>query len=239
MQGAKSMNDLTTFHADSLPSLIDRASRALASARDSGEVLEARDMATVAYDAAKTAGRMARAKRAHDDVLVAVYNAQADALKIEFRAKMRLADEYDDAQDRGEVATGNRTNDFGVVGDNAKPATAADLGLRRDQIHEARQIRDAERAEPGLAARAITAMVDRGEEPTRAAVRRELTPKPKPQMAREPLWVWGRVKDFDRDGIMAISPMVLAAGMTAEMRQDMRAQLPAVIEYLTKLEKSV
>jgi hypothetical protein len=58
-------------------------------------------------------------------------------------------------------------------------------------------------------------------------------------MAREPLWVWGRVKDFDRDGILRISPTVLAAGMTPEMRADLRAQLPAVIDYLTTLEQLV
>ena len=51
------------------------------------------------------------------------------------RYQMRLAEEYDAAQDRGEVATGNRTRDFGVADNNAKPATAADLGLRRDEIH--------------------------------------------------------------------------------------------------------
>ena len=73
---------------------------------------------------------------------------QAQALRIEARAKERLADEYDAAQERGEVATGNRARDFGVAGDNAKPATAADLGLRRDEIHEVRRLRDAERAEP-------------------------------------------------------------------------------------------
>lgn len=48
------------------------------------------------------------------------------------------------------MATGNRSRDFGVAGDNAKPATAADLGIRRDEIHEARKLRDAERAEPGI-----------------------------------------------------------------------------------------
>ena len=78
--------------------------------------------------------------------------AQADALMIEARAKMRLADEYDAAQDRGEVATvGQRSN---VVGDNV--STAADLGLRRDEIHEARKLRDAERQSPGLICAAWT-----------------------------------------------------------------------------------
>jgi hypothetical protein len=35
------------------------------------------------------------------------------------------------------------------------PATAADLGIRRDEIHEARKLRDAESAEPGLIRRAL------------------------------------------------------------------------------------
>lgn len=55
--------------------------------------------------------------------------------------RMRLADAYDAAQESGEVATGNRAHDFGVGGGNAKP-TAADLGIRRDEIHQARKMRD-------------------------------------------------------------------------------------------------
>lgn len=58
-----------------------------------------------------------------------------------------------------QVATGNRTRDFGVADDNAKPATAADLGLRRDEIHAARRLRDAERAGPGLISGTVAAMV--------------------------------------------------------------------------------
>jgi hypothetical protein len=40
-----------------------------------------------------------------DVLIAAVYRAQADALVIEAQAKRRLADEYDAAQARGEVAT--------------------------------------------------------------------------------------------------------------------------------------
>lgn len=228
------MNMLAITPSESLPTLIDRASAALASARTSAEVLEARDLARVAYDAAKSAGRMFKVKQAHASLIADVHRAQAHALAIRARAEMRLAEEYDDAQDRGEVAGHGRSK---VEADNV--TTAADLGLRRDEIYEARKFRDAERESPGVIQRAIEGMVERGEEPTRAALRKEITAKPKPQMAREPLWVWGRVKDFDRDGILAISPMILAAGMTSEMRQDMRAQLPAVISYLTKLEQIV
>lgn len=167
------MNGLAPLPQDSLPQLIDRAASALSGARTSAEVLEARDMARVAYDAAKTAGRMARAKAAHDEVIAAVYRAQADAAVIEARAKVRLADEYDEAQRRGEVAKlGDNLPSVGV--DNAKPATAADLGLRRDEIHEARKLRDAEAEQPGKIEAAAQALVDRGEEPTKAALRREV-----------------------------------------------------------------
>ena len=55
---------------------------------------------------------------------------------------MRLAEEYDAAQERGEVSKGGGRPDC-VEDRNAVPATAADLGLRRDEIHEARKLRDA------------------------------------------------------------------------------------------------
>jgi hypothetical protein len=70
---------------------------------------------------------------------------------------MRLAEEYDAAQDRGEVAGHGRSK---VEPDNL--TTAADLGIRRDEIHEARQFRDAERADPGIIDRTISGMIERG-----------------------------------------------------------------------------
>lgn len=168
------MNQVSLPENTTLPSLIDRAAGALTAAKTSAEVLEARDLARVAYDAAKSAGRMARAKKAHEEVIAAVYRAQADALLIEARAKMRLADEYDEAQRRGEVA-GHGGERGKVEGSNVAPATTSDLGLRRDEIHEARGLRDAENADPGKAERALNDMVERGEEPTKAKLRREVT----------------------------------------------------------------
>lgn len=70
---------------------------------------------------------------------------------IESEAKRRLADEYDAAQERGEVAKSGQQDRFrDSVGDDNAIATAADLGLRRDEIHAARKIRDAEKAQPGI-----------------------------------------------------------------------------------------
>jgi hypothetical protein len=154
-----------------LPTLIDRAAATLLAARTSGEVLEARDLARVAYEAAKMASRIARAKQAHDEVIAAVYRAQADALLIEARAKIRLADEYDAAQARGEVRTAGNPI---VVDPNNCRVGPSDLGLRRDEIHEARRLRDAEAADPGRTERALREIVARGEEPTKAKLRRAI-----------------------------------------------------------------
>ena len=54
-------------------------------------------------------------------------HAQADALDIESAAKRRLADEYDAAQDRGEVGQQGRPKT--VVDENGFIPTAADIGL--------------------------------------------------------------------------------------------------------------
>jgi len=151
----------------SLAPIIRRAADQLASATSAAEVLDARDLARTAYDAAKSAARFARAKSAHDDVIAAVYRAQADALEIEAMAKRRLADEYDAAQERGEVATRADQNLLPAE----KKVSVSDLGLTHKDIHEARQIRDAETAEPGVIRRAIDERLDAGREPTKAALR--------------------------------------------------------------------
>lgn len=156
-----------------LPSLVQRAASQLASATSAAEVLEARDTANVAYTAAKSAARLARAKGAHDELIAKAHRAQADALEIEAMAKRRLADEYDAAQLRGEVQ-----RQGGDQSSKAELPTAADIGLSRKDIHEAREIRDAEETYPGIVRRTLDAALDAGEEPTKAAVRRATSRRP-------------------------------------------------------------
>lgn len=110
----------------------------------------------------------ASAKQAYDDLIRAAHRAQADAIEIEALAKRRLADEYDQAQDRGEVA--GRGQPSNVPDQNIK-ATVTDLGLTRKAVHEARQVRNAEKASPGIVRKTLDALLDKGAEPTKAAVR--------------------------------------------------------------------
>lgn len=149
----------------SLPAMVQRAASQLASATTAAEILDARDMASVAYDASKKAARLAKAKGAHDELIARAHRTQADALEIEAAAKRRLADEYDAAQERGEVAG---------QGKPSKPegyTTVADIGLTHKDIHDARQFRDAEAVDPGIIRRTLDAKLSAGEEPTKAALR--------------------------------------------------------------------
>jgi hypothetical protein len=166
------MNALTIDDRDSstLPQLVEKAAAALANARSAAEVLEAREIASLAYDVAKRTARLCKAKNAHDELIAAAHRVQADALTIEAGAKRRLADEYDAARDVGVVsAQGQRTD---LLPDEKKVPTVAELGLTHKDIHDARIIRDAEAADPGLVRRTLDERLERGEEPTRAALRR-------------------------------------------------------------------
>lgn len=179
------MNDLSIpavlDRTGALPAMVERAAQTLASAKTAAEVLEARDMASVAYDTAKRAGRLAEAKGAFNEIKAKITRSQAEALELEAAANRRLADEYDAAQERGEVAKIG-DNLPSVPKQNSKP-TAADVGLSRKDIHEARIIRDAEEADPGIVKRTIKAAVDAGEEPTRAAVRRAVVRTVRPEVS--------------------------------------------------------
>ncbi|MBN9243959.1 MAG: SAM-dependent methyltransferase [Mesorhizobium sp.] len=163
MTGAPAIAD------DTLPSLVKEAAAVLSRATSAAEVLSAHDMAATIYDAAKRAARLAKAKRAHDELINATYRVQADSLEIESLAKSRLAKEYDAARPAG-AEKGGRPK---TVPDG-NGFTAEEVGLTRKQVHEARQMRDAIEHDPGIVRRALDQMLAERVEPTRAALKREL-----------------------------------------------------------------
>lgn len=183
------MNDLSIpavlDRTGALPAMVERAAQTLASAKTAAEVLEARDMASVAYDTAKRAARLAEVRDAHDDLLSKIHRAQADALEIEAGAKRRLADEYDAAQAAKVVGQSGARTDLVSKGNEVVPPARA-AGISRKEIHEARIIRDAEEADPGIVKRTINAAVDAGEEPTRAKVRRAVISTARPDSNPQP-----------------------------------------------------
>jgi hypothetical protein len=162
---------------NSLTGMITRAAAALARATTSAEVLDVIQHTTVAYDAARTTARLVKARDAHAEIIAACHKAQADALEIEAAAQCRLADEYDAAQARGEIATHSAGNPQIIQNTNDLPLTAAEVGLSNKIVHEARKVRDAERENPGIVRRTLGEQLSRGEAPTRADIKRAIAPK--------------------------------------------------------------
>jgi hypothetical protein len=167
---------------EKLPRLIAQAIATLDRATSAAEVLEAKAQATAAYNAAKTAAQFSKA---HESVLVACRQMQANALRIEVRANIRLADEYDAAVEDGKMAghgasKGGRGNQYGKVHDeNLTKQKLIDVGLSKRLMHEARKVRDAEKAKPGLISKTLDAILEAGDEPTRACIKRAIKPAKK------------------------------------------------------------
>lgn len=145
-----------------LPAMIDRARSRLAEARTSAEVLEARAAAQAAMHYAK--------------LVDATNETVADCLAIVKRAEIRMADEIDAAQGRGELATdatggGRPRKTPPDTGEVSKPATFKELpGVSTQRLAEWRKLRDAGGEE--VVDKAIRGALDEGRAPTNADVRR-------------------------------------------------------------------
>lgn len=157
-----------------LPEMVRKAAEKLASATTAAEVLDAKASAGLAYDAAKAAARFAKAKGAYDDVIGAVYRAQADALEIEAMAKRRIAEEYEKGREEGVFAAPTEWRDRKDVSNSNGLAkdklVIADLGISRKEMHDFRRIKEVEQAEPGFIGKVAHALAEQGLEPSKRAI---------------------------------------------------------------------
>ena len=149
---------LSAMSAENLPALIDRATRCLAEARTSAEVLEAKAIAEAALHFAK--------------VTRAANDTQANCLRMIVRAEIRMADEIDRGQALGEVALPNQpVSQYVQPADVPKPATYEDLGVARQRVADWRAVRD---AGPAFVERVITRALAEDRAPTKADIHRAI-----------------------------------------------------------------
>jgi hypothetical protein len=159
---ASAVISIVNADASGLVQVVDRARKLL----DEGDAMAARLLASAAYDEAKAGAQFAARVGAKDRLVQKARRLQAEALLIEARAKILLAQEWDRAVADGKTLKGRPKS---VPDENA--FTAEEAGLTRKEIHEARKLADAERKAPGLVERAIQARVAAGLEPSRANLR--------------------------------------------------------------------
>lgn len=160
--------------SSALSALVIKASQALANAVSAAEVLDAQGQADFAYDASKAMAKMARARGAHDEVAASAYRAEADALEIRAMASKILAEKYEQAQERGEVAKPG-----GIVGSTFQDRkgqliTLKELGIAPSTMSRYRDIKNIEEEDPGFIRASLDSIIARGDEPTKAALGREI-----------------------------------------------------------------
>ncbi|MDI7924572.1 hypothetical protein [Ferirhizobium litorale] len=133
---------------------------------DDGDHMAARLLATGAYEQAKAAAGYAEKVKASRQLIDKARRMQADALKIETYATIRLADEVDAAQQSGTLVSRGRPKNV----EHENVFTLGDVGVDRVQLHHARKVRTAERSEPGFVERVIEARLSEGLEPSRRSI---------------------------------------------------------------------
>lgn len=166
-------DDVSSALAAQTPAIIDTSGlvRMIENARalfDDGDVAAASMLATGAYSQAHAAaGYAAKFGAAGKRLVAKAHEMQANALRIETRARMRLAEEYGRAQDEGRAAGKGRPKN--VSDENI--FTQEEIGLTRGEIHAARKLAAAEERAPGIVEQAIAARLAAGLAPTRNSVR--------------------------------------------------------------------
>jgi hypothetical protein len=149
--------------ASDLAATIDRARTLF----DEGDYQAALFLSEGVYDKSKAAVNYGKRMKVSEQLIGKARKMQGDALLIETRAKMALANQYDEAKAAGLVAAQGRPK---KVGDE-NLLRLDDVGLTKEKIYEARKLRDAEAKQPGLVERAIEARLAQGFEPSRANLR--------------------------------------------------------------------
>lgn len=109
--------------------------------------------------------------------------------------------------------------------------TLTETGMSRQQAHRFQALAN-------VPAKEFEAALAKPEKPTASGIvkRAELKAEPpKPKVKDEALWLWGRLRDFERMGFFTMPPGRILDTMTDAMRSDVLRLAPHVSDFLTSL----
>jgi hypothetical protein len=156
--------------------------------------------------------------------------AERQACEIRLRAERRCGQ----LLRQREKAKGAQGNPGGqgapiVRSDGVTTQTLSDIGVSKQQSSDWQKMADI----PDDDFEAALAVA--GPKPTTGGViAAHAEPKPSPVDARA-LWLWGRLKDFDRDGLLDEDPNDLIETMLPHMRETTRHYAPLVAAWLERI----
>jgi hypothetical protein len=109
-----------------------------------------------------------------------------------------------------------------------EPKTLDKMGITYDQSTQWQQLADV--AEPDF-----EAALGGPDKPTTSGIINRAKPKEITPVSDQALWLWGRLRDFERHQLLPISPIEVLATMTPEMLQDVTELAPRVAIWLNRI----
>jgi len=165
-------------------------------------------------------------------IALEMYSRQARNTEAERRAcEIRLRAERKAGQLSAKLdkAAGRPSKIIGTVPKISKAQQLRKAGVSRDQARQWEKLA----AVPDRQFEA--ALSDGTRMPTTGGIIKEnKTPKPDP-VTREALWLWGRLADFQRNGMLEREPADVLETMTSEMLDDVFTLAPRVAAWLKKI----
>ena len=190
----------------------DAMCRAIDLAYDVDEVKDIRDKA-MAFEAYARQAKNTEAERRACEI----------RLRAERKAGQLLADM--------EKAKGNAGPGRGKAGGAVGPAfndapALRDIGISKSQSSRWQQLAAVPEAQ-------FEAALAAPEKPSTSGI---IRPPPKQEpMDPKALWLWGRLRDFERDGLLDAAAEELLSKMTDGMQADVRRLVPLVVEWLQEI----
>ena len=160
-------------------------------------------------------------------------DAEIQACNIRLRAERRAGVLLKDLARATPKDKANKANS--VLGRTSTPATnenspyaeaLQETGMSRQTAHQFQKLADVPEDE-------FEAALSGENKASRAQI---LNPT-QADISSNSLWVWGRIKDFHRNGVLQNAPKKTVEDMTDPMRAETREFLPRVQAYLAEMEK--
>jgi hypothetical protein len=168
-------------------------------------------------------------------IALEIYARQAHNVEAERQAcEIRLRAERRAGQLSAKLERSNPGKRRKDLGSAVQPKSKAlrDAGVSKAQAHEWEKLA----AVPDQEFEA--ALADRTVRPTtNGIIRANMAPKRNP-VSTEALWLWGRLRDFERDGLFTKEPREVLSTMTPSMLDDVHILAPRVAVWLKKVGKS-
>lgn len=192
-----------------LPARYDAMCRAIDAAYEIDEVKNIRDKA-LAWETYSRQAKNIEAERRACEVRLRAERRAGELLKQIDRAK------------RGDGASQTMSG---------RP-TLSELGVTRDQSSNWQRLAGVPKDQ------FEAAIADPDQKPTTAGIIRAATEPKREPVSADALWLWGRLKDFERNGLLAKEPPAVLLTMTPGMLDDVHTLAPRVIAWLRRIGRA-